>query len=294
MRITNLMLHQQALASLATNVEALSRIQEQVSSSKRLLRPSDNPTDVRSAVQVRDALAELDQFLRNIATAERSTSAADTALGAAGDILQRARELAIQGANGTLSASDRATMASEVEQLARALVGQARTKVGDQYLFSGFQTATAPYTEAPAGSAAVSAYQGDGGAIVARIGPAATMVINLPADTTFGPALAALAQLHADLSAGMPVQAATINQLDAGQSVLLAGRALTGARANRLENTQVSLEDSVLSAQRLLSNLVDVDMTQAITELSQRQAVYQASLEVNARIIQPSLIDHLR
>ena len=294
MRITDRMLHDRALGSLNTNVAALARIQEQVASTKRLVRPSDDPADVRSAVKARDGLGEMEQFLRNITTAQRSVDASDTALASAGEAIQRARELAVQGANGTLSASDRQTMALEVEQLARQLVTHAGAKAGDQYLFSGFQTGSAPYVEAPPGSAAVSAYGGDAGVVVARIAPGTTMTLNVTADTVFQPALDALAQMHAELVAGTPVSGGTIALLDTGQSALLAGRAQIGARANRLSEAQTTLEDNVLSARRLLSDLEDVDLAAAITELSQRMAVYQAALEVNAKIIQPSLLDHLR
>lgn len=294
MRITDRMLHDRALGSLNTNVAALARIQEQVASTKRLVRPSDDPADVRSAVKARDGLGEMEQFLRNITTAQRSVDASDTALASAGEAIQRARELAVRGANGTLSASDRQTMALEVEQLARQLVSHAGAKAGDQYLFSGFQTGSAPYVEAPPGSAAVSAYGGDAGVVVARIAPGTTMTLNVTADTVFQPALDALAQMHAELVAGTPVSGGTIALLDTGQSALLAGRAQIGARANRLSEAQTTLEDNVLSARRLLSDLEDVDLAAAITELSQRMAVYQAALEVNAKIIQPSLLDHLR
>lgn len=294
MRITDRMLHDRALGSLNTNVAALARIQEQVASTKRLIRPSDDPADVRSAVKARDGLGEMEQFLRNITTAQRSVDASDTALASAGEALQRARELAVQGANGTLSASDRQTMALEVEQLARQLVTHAGARAGDQYLFSGFKTGSAPYVEAPSGSAAVSAYGGDAGVVVARIAPGTTMTLNVTADTVFQPALDALAQMHAELVAGTPVSGGTIALLDTGQSALLAGRAQIGARANRLSEAQTTLEDNVLSARRLLSDLEDVDLAAAITELSQRMAVYQAALEVNAKIIQPSLLDHLR
>jgi len=294
MRITDGMLHDQALAGLQTNIEALSRIQEQVSTSKRLVRPSDNPADVQSALKARDGIAALEQHVRNVSTAQRSVEAADTELGAAGEIVQRARELAIQGANDTLSPTDRASMAAEVEQLARQLVAHAGAKVGDQYLFSGFKTDTAPYTEAAPGSAAVSAYAGDNGAIVARIAPGSSMTVNVTADTVFGPALAALAQMHQELVAGTTVSGGTIALIDSGQAAVLSGRAQIGARANRLAETQLTLEGTILTARQLISNIEDVDMAAAITELNEREAVYQAALAVNARIIQPSLIDHLR
>lgn len=294
MRITNRMLHDRALGNLGRNVEALARVQDQVATAKRLLRPSDSPTEVRAAVKTGDAKAEIEQYLRNITAATRAMSAADSALGAAGDVVQRARELAIQGANGTLSAEDRGRIALEVEQLTAQLVSDAAARVGDQYLFGGYQTDGPPYAPPPAGSAVVGAYQGDSGVLMARIGPGIRIAMNVTADVAFGPAFAALAQLHAELTGGSPVTGATIALLDAGQAALLDGRSTVGARQNRLDATAGTLDDGLLAAQRLLSELVDVDLTAAITELSQRQTVYQAALEVNARILQTSLIDRLR
>ncbi|MBA3876311.1 MAG: flagellar hook-associated protein 3 [Anaerolinea sp.] len=294
MRITNRMLHDRALANLGRNLEALARVQEQVSTTKRLLRPSDSPIDVRLAVKASDAKAEIAQYQRNVAAATRATSAADTALGSAGDLVQRARELAIQAANGTLSAQDRQSIALEVEELTRQLVGTAAARIGDGYLFSGYMTDTAPYAPPPPGSAAVGPYLGDSGTILIRVGPTAQIGVNVTADAVFGPAFAALGQLHAELIGGGPVSGATIALLDGGQNALLTGRSVLGARQNRLEAEAGTLEELTLASQRLLSELVDVDLTEAITELAQREAVYQAALEVNARILQPSLIDRLR
>lgn len=288
MRVTNSMLRDAALRSLSANVNALARIHEQVSTTKRLNRPSDDPAQVREAVKLRDGLAELEQFVRNIDTAGRTLTAAETAIGTAGEAIQRARELAIQGANDTVSASDRQAMAQEIEQIAGQLVQLAGTKLADSYIFSGFRTDLPPYT-APTG-----AYQGDAGAIMARIAPGTTVQVNLPGDQLFGPALAALVQLQAELTAGTRVSSGTIAALDAGQAVLLAGRATIGARQNRLDGTKAELEQATLAGTKLLSELEDADLTAAISALSERQATYEAALRVNARILQRTLIDELR
>ncbi len=294
MRVTNQMLHNRAMANLGRNTEALAHVQEQVASSKRLLRPSDSPTEVRSAIKTSDAKAEMEQYLRNITTANRSISSAEAALSGAGEVIQRARELAIQGANGTLSSADRTLIAQEIEQLAGQLVALAGTKVGDQYLFSGHQTDNAPYAAPPVGTAVVGGYLGDGGALIARIGPGVQVEINVTADDVFGPAFAAMAQLHGELVGGAAASATSITLLDAGQNALVAGRALLGARQNRLDQTATTIGDAQLATERVLSELVDVDLAEAISTLSQREAVYQASLAINGRILQNSLIDHLR
>jgi flagellar hook-associated protein 3 FlgL len=292
MRVTQGMIYDSTTASLNRTMSAMQTATEKVSSNKQLNRPSDNPADVRSAVQLRDILSELDQFSRNIDSATSKTTAMDNALASAGDLIQRANELAVQGANGTLGSSDRQAMAQEVSQLIEAMAQDAGAKVNGEYVFSGFRVDKPPYQVTAPGT--VSAYQGDHGVVMARVGPASTMQVNVAGDSVFQPALDALTQLKADLEAGNPVQASTVTQIQGALDNMLSTRAQIGARANRLEQVKTSQASLVTSNQALLSQLEDVDMTSAITELTKRQTTYQATLAVTAKVIQTSLIDYLR
>jgi len=168
----------------------------------------------------------------------------------------------------------------------------ASAKVGDEYVFSGFKVDKAPFQITGPGQ--VGPYQGDQGVIIARVGAASTMQINMSGDSIFAPALAALTQLQADLNSGQPVQQTTLGQITASLQNLLQARATIGARANRLDDAKSSQTALVTSNTALLSQLEDVDMTSAITELTKRQTTYQASLAVAAKVMQTSLIDYLR
>ena len=200
---------------------------------------------------------------------------------------QRA-ELAVQGANGSLSALDRQQIASEVDQLIDSLVGQTQAKVAGSYVFSGFKTATAPYLTA------TGAYQGDAGAIMIKTGPGASIKTNVTADVAFAPALAALVALKGELGAGNPTSGATLVALDAGLDALISARGDIGARQNRLQEARISLDDGIFTSTKLLSNLEDADMGEAITDLTQRESMYEAVLRVNARVLQTTMLDVLR
>jgi flagellar hook-associated protein 3 FlgL len=263
-----------------------------VSSTKQLNRPSDNPADVRSAVQLRDTLSELSQFQRNIDTASSKLNAMDTALASVGDLIQRANELAIAGGDGSLDANARLAMGQEVSQLIEAMAQDAGAKVGNEYVFSGFQVDKPPYVVTAPGT--VGAYQGDQGIAVARIGPGSTMQTNVSGDATFQAAFDALSQLKADLESGNAVQPGTLTKIQGALDGIVTTRAQVGARANRLEQTKTSQGSLVISNQALLSQLEDVDMASAITELTKRQTTYQATLAVTAKVMQTSLIDYLR
>lgn len=292
MRVTESMIYDNAKTTLANNLSAIQTIQNQVSSGKQLNQPSDNPADVQTAVGLGDTLAQINQFIRNINTASGTASAMDTALSSAGNILQRANELAIEGANGTLDAGDRQAILAEVQQLSELLATAANTKMGDEYVFGGFRVDTPPY--AVTGPGQVGPYQGDDGVSVARIGPASTMQISMPGDAVFGPAMKALADLQADLSGGGAVQQSTLSEISTGLDTIVQSQATVGARENRLSEANTSQQAMSTSNQALLSQLEDTNMPAAITELTSRQLTYQATLAVTAKVMQTSLIDYLK
>lgn len=287
MRITNSMLSTRALRDLQANYAGLAKVQEQISTARKLNRASDDPAQARVAVKVRDNLNALAQHLRNIDTAERSTSTAETALSSAGDAIIRLKELALQAANGTNSAADRSAILAEVTQLGQHLVGLANARNGEDYVFSGQRTRT------PAFAAPGAAYAGDTNALNARIAPGVSLGINVTADVAFGPALAAVVQLQADLGTGNAPLPATLGAIDAGLDAVLAARTRIGAIVNRLDSTRTFVESSQQASIKLLSDLEDADMAEVISAAAQRQAVYEAALAVNAKILRRSLVDEL-
>ena len=287
MRITNSMLSTRALRDLQVNYAGLAKVQEQVGTARKLNRASDDPAQARVAIKVRDTLNALSQHLRNIDTADRATSTAETALASADDVLVRLKELAIQGANDTLGATDRAAIAKEVAQLADTLVGLANTRNGEDYVFSGQRTRTPAYASAGA------AYAVDTNPLNARVAPGVTVATNVTGDVAFGPALAAVVQLQADLAAGNRPAPGTLTALDTGLDALLAARTQIGAVVNRLDSTRTFVESSQYASTKLLSDLEDADMAEVISSAAQRQTVYEAALSVNAKILRRSLVDEL-
>jgi len=119
------------------------------------------------------------------------------------------------------------------------------------------------------------------------------MQINLAGDAVFQPAIDALTQLSTDLKSGGLVQQSTLGQIASALQTVTAAQANVGARTNRLDQAKASQESLVASSTILKSQLEDIDMTSAITELTKRQTTYQATLAVTAKVMQTSLIDTL-
>lgn len=116
-----------------------------VATGREVNRPSDDPVAMVSILGSRRNLAALDQYQRNINSADAWLKTTDTALTQADDVLVRARELAEQMSTGTYSAQNRADAAVEIEGLIQNLLGLANTKVGDAQIFAGDRVHTTPF-----------------------------------------------------------------------------------------------------------------------------------------------------
>ena len=229
-------------------------------------------------------------------------------------MLSRANELALSGANGSLSQADRVTIANEIDQLIKSAKDSMNTKVGDSYIFAGTKSDTAPYADATGDT-----YQGDGGALLRDGGAGVVLQTNpsfvpvgggaavpLTADAILGNGSAAgdgrvldaLTQLSAHLRGGttadlQAIQSTDLQAIKANQTAVSSAVSAIGAMSNRATAAASRLEDLEATAKQSIDDLTGVDMAKAITDYSAQSAAYQASLKVGAQIIQPSLLQFL-
>ncbi|MGH2356137.1 MAG: flagellar hook-associated protein FlgL [Chloroflexota bacterium] len=293
MRVTNRMLVQTVLDNLQQNNEALDRVQQQLSSGKRVTRPADDPVAAALAVRLRQERAAGAQFNRNVDQAQNWLAATDQALSDVGTALARVRELAVQASNDTYSAQDRASAAQEVAQLRDHVMAALNSRAGgDQYLFGGTKTTTLPFTTDASGNAV---YNGDTAVVTREIGAGTSLPLSIPG-STFADVFTHLQNLAANLSsgAGGAAIAASLDDLDADTDRLLTTRAEVGAKLNRLDFTQQRMADQDIETARLQSQNEDLDFAEALTRFTTQQAIYRASLEVAGRSLPMSLIDFLR
>jgi flagellar hook-associated protein 3 FlgL len=123
----------------------LARLQEKLSTGKRLLRPSDDPVDVANDLKLRTKVNQMEEYKRNIDDGLSFMSVTDTAMLSMNDLLQRMRELAIQGASDTQSATERRFIAQEAMQLTRQVITLANTNYKGDYIFAGTETKIKPF-----------------------------------------------------------------------------------------------------------------------------------------------------
>ena len=147
MRISTGQIFQQSLAAMLNQQSALLKTQQQIATGKTLSSPSDDPVAAVKILNVERESNLLEQYIGNAGTTVSKLRVEEGVLQGAGNVLQRIRELAVQGLNDTNTQSDRADIAQEIIQLNEELLSLAnRQDANGDYLFSGFSTNTQPYT----------------------------------------------------------------------------------------------------------------------------------------------------
>lgn len=296
-RITNSMVSRNVLADLNATYERLDRTRMKASSGKEINRPSDNPYGTARALAMRESLDGTRQHQRNIQDAAGWQASTEQALARMTEVVQRARDLTIQGATDTSGPTARTAIAAELDQLVEELKEHGNATYAGRYVFGGTLTTQPPY--APG---ATDTYGGDTQTIAREIGPGVALQINLTGDRVLGSGggdnklLSVLRNIATHLRAGdsASLRSVDIGALEANLDSLMDVRAENGAKTNRLESALTRLSEFEETTIRQLSETEDADFAKTMIEYSTQQAAYQAALKAGASIVQASLMDFLR
>ncbi|PWK16187.1 flagellar hook-associated protein FlgL [Tumebacillus permanentifrigoris] len=302
MRVTQSMMNSQFMSNLSANNERLVKYQDQLASGKKLNKPSDDPIAVGYAMRYDQQISRNDRYQRNVDDGLSQMEFVESNINEVNDILQRARELSVQGSTGTMSIDERNAIANEVHQLYEQMVQVGNGKFNDRYLYNGQTTDIQPYDPTNA-----MYQQTDMGSISFMMSEGANMQINVIGDELFGQpttvgnetnsdnAFAALKSLETALRADNPpgIEKALGKIQDRANKIQTVWSDV-GARMNRIELIQNRLKDYDANVQGLLSKTVDADVAESIMNMKVAESIQQASLSTGGKIIVPTLIDFLR
>lgn len=303
MRITNNMLINNMLSNLNTNLNRMTKYQNQLATGKKISLPSDDPIVASRALKLRTDVAEIEQYKRNVDDASSWMEITETTLAQMGDVMNRVRELTVQSSNGTQTPEDLEKTKQEIEQLKVQMTHLANTTYSGRYIFSGYKTDKALMDEDGVFQIDIS----NGERINYEIGIGDNIDINVDGSDLFNNGQAATAEegtsslietfntlLTALESGDHDAINDTLGQIDTDIDNILRVRSGVGARMNRLELTGNRLEDDFINFTKLMSQNEDVDIAEAIMNLQNEENVYRASLSAGAKVIMPSLVDFLR
>jgi flagellar hook-associated protein 3 FlgL len=267
---------QRSLASLRSRHATLTN---QLSSGRKILAPSDDPVAAAKLARL-DARAKRTADYQNTISAVRADiELSEGTLNQASQLMVRANELAIAGANDALSASDRSALAVEAQSLREQLLATVNARGQRGYLLSGSQTSTPPF-------AADGTYQGDDFEHEIEIAPGVrsrVSVTGAAAFTTAGgtDAFAALDALHtALLSNDSSAISATLDAIESSRQQIVRAQGQSGLIMNRLDTADEALSVTALELAKQNSALGDVDPFAAISELTQLSTTIEQSIAV--------------
>ncbi|MCP4598322.1 flagellar hook-associated protein FlgL [Neptuniibacter sp.] len=170
MRISTQQVFLSNIDNLSKTSADLFKTQQQLSTGKRVLQPSDDPLASAQIQKFKKEIARTEQFNGNIEVSQRRLELEENTIEQINNISIRLKELAIQGKNGVLTDTDRNSIAYEADELVKQLDGLMNTKdVQGEYLFSGHKGFTKPY-ELNAGTGRYE-FQGDDGQRFIQVGP---------------------------------------------------------------------------------------------------------------------------
>ena len=152
MRVSTSAIQQQSLNVLLRQQSSLARTQLQVATGRNLLSPADDPVGSQQAVRLEQSIGKLAQFETNGQLVAGRLIVEDSKLAAAGDVIQRVRELVIQASNATQNTESRRLIAAEIKELNAELLDTANSENGQgEYMFAGAKTDTRPFARSSQG-----------------------------------------------------------------------------------------------------------------------------------------------
>ncbi len=301
-RITQQMSAQTMLGDINQALDRIDTTQEELSTGKKINQPSDDPYGTGLALQLNNQIANLTSYSNNVTDGTGWTQAANTSLTNITNAVQRIRELTVAASNGTLTQTDMANDAQEVNQLIDEVKQEANAQYNGQYIFSGSATGTAPYQ-----SGSNDAYGGNTGQVTREIAPNTPLTVNAGLSSVLGsgqttpgqPAgdgllLNTLRNIADDMQSGNATAlSSSLSQLDTNLNSLDGLTANVGATQERLSLASSRIQALQTSDASALSSTQDADMAQTEVEFSTEQAALTAALQAGAHIVQQSLMDFL-
>lgn len=315
MRVSTAWAQQLGVNSMLMQQAKLTETQMQLASGKKYLSPSDNVAATSNALDINVFLSVTEQYQTNSESAISRLSAEESVLAGAVDIMDRLKQLAVQGENGTLGAADRVVLGEEALQLLDTMHSLANTlgPNGD-YLFGGYQAQTQPFgkTLAAAGPPAVYTFPWQGNPVppapsneqrTIEIGPSRSVADGDSGYYVFGSSpisaggtqdVFTTIQTFANNMLNNTPTTSDIDDIESAAQRFRTVRSNVGDRLNAVDDQRNINSAYVLQMQQTLSQVQDLDYTEAISRMNLQTQGLQAAQQAYVKVQGLSLFNYLR
>lgn len=141
MRITNNIILHNTSSNINGNKINVDNLNNQMSSQKKIQRPSEDPVIAIRALRLRSSLSEIDQYYeKNIPDAESWLDVTETAMLNMKDIISSIRTQCEYGANDTLTTDNRKTILTQLEKLREQVYSEGNADYAGRTVFTGYRT----------------------------------------------------------------------------------------------------------------------------------------------------------
>lgn len=288
MRISTLMLQKNLASGLRGRMSSIARAAAEASTGRRVRTVSDDPVDASQIMRMESQVRDIEQFRRNGTFATTKLTTEDVALSTVRDVLQRAKTLAMSTTTADPTDAGRLAALSSMRQLKEELVSLGNTRVGNEYIFGGDLSTTAPFQ--PDGT-----YVGDANTRQLSINDGVTVALNHSGQPLFTDAIASLNNMIQQLQTGTPAQISSgITDIEDATQQVMQLQSETGARLREIADTSSALAKQSAALLDRRDTLRDVDPAEAIIKAQAEQAALERAYAVVSRVLQSTLNDYLR
>jgi len=314
MRISTGQIFDQGTFGIQNNQSMLYKLQNQMSTGRRVVNPEDDPVAAAQALVVMQSKEVNAQYLRNQDTARSRLNVVDSTLGALTEQLQSILERTVQAGNGALGQGEREMIATELEGRLQSMIALANTQDGEgQYIFAGYQTQTQPFAvsgnSAPFDLSNTSvSYLGDEGQRKLQVEASQEMPVsetgsevfmrirdqagNLTGRSMFDSLQNLIDNLNTPWGpSSLADYEQSFSDLKASLDNVSRVRASVGTRLQALDGLSNVGQDLKLQYETTLSGLQDLDYAQAISDLTRKQMQLEAAQATFSQISRLSLFN---
>ncbi|MEY3651893.1 MAG: Flagellar hook-associated protein 3 [Pseudomonadota bacterium] len=306
MKVSTSLFFERASTQLGNVQGSLAKTQEQLSTGKQITKPSDEPDKASTVTRLESEMARQKSYQETLTTVQTRLTSQETSLRNVSDVLIRIKELTVQAANDTVSSADRKAIGLEIIGLRDQLLSQANAQdTNGNFLFAGSRSTQAPYALDANGHIT---YQGDQSRMKVQVGDNRRMNANTPGSDVFLRVIRddgkgnqvgvnffeALKDLSDAITNGLPKDMDRgLGEIDILQQGISNATAQIGSDMSVVDMQNSVLDETTLRLKSTLSDVQDLDYTEAITRMNKDQLALEAAQSTFAKIAKLTLFNYI-
>ncbi len=324
MRITNASMVRSHLYDTQNNLTNMSKINQQISTGKVINTVSDDPHKAIKIMNINNEIKYTEKYNYNIDESVGWMNTTDGALDNVGNLLGEIKETILKVGNGTYSQNEMKSLNEDMNEKIKQLADTLNSTHGGKYLFGGSSVDYAPITviENPDGTVKLEFSKDKNGQTIPNTDDLKADIssgINIDYNISVGEILNIkdgngntvnlldeinnLSTLMNDIANGDEQTAAkaketllndTKGKIDTLFDHVVNERTSLGVRVSTAEKIKELNDEDILNIQDVLSKTQDTDVVEKFIELKSAEMIYQASIQVGAKLIQPTILDYIR